>query len=216
MTIWKLTPSDLTFGFECRSCFYAKFRLGWQKPYMPFPSVFGRLDRAMREYWNGRSTTEFCPQLPNGTLQTKEIQVKSKVMTLPGRTEEFFISGKTDCLIHMANHEFAIPDFKTSAVKPELIDTYRPQLHCYAWGLELPDPKKQRISPITRLGLMVYEPRAFLSDHVLEWRREWIEIPRDDRWFADFLSQVLAILESPYEPRSKDDCKWCELRRRVG
>lgn len=216
MVCWKLSPSQLTFGFSCPRCFYVTVRQGWKKPRDPFPKVFGILDRAMRSYWNGRSTAEFAPELPNGKLDTKEYRILSKEFSLPGRTDSFQISGRTDCLIHFSNGGYGIADFKTSELDSKYLEIYSRQLHCYSWGFENPasNVKNPRaaISPITRMGLMVYVPEILFTDTLFSFPRRWIEIPRNDAWFEDFMGQILSILESPTPPTGNEHCDWCMIR----
>ena len=47
----------------------------------------------------------------------------------------------------------------------------------------------------------------------------WIEIPRDNDGFMDFLGEVLEVLEQPAPPAGSAACPWCGYRdtaRRTG
>lgn len=216
MTTWKLTPSQLTFGFKCPCCFYATVKHGWKKPYEPFPSVFGLIDKAQRSYWHNQHSLLFSPELPPGTLNTTEVWVKSEVINLPGHSDNFFISGKIDCLIHLEGGGYAVADFKTSQIdKLGTIykEIYARQLHLYAWALERPADRSKLFTPIKQLGLMGYEPRYLLDGETLIFRRQWVEIERNDAWFLEFLSSVLSLLESDLQPNPTEDCDWCKIRQ---
>lgn len=222
MATWKLTPSQLTFGFNCPCCFHANIRDNWKKPYEPFPSVFGAIDRSQRKYWHGQRTELFAPNLPPGTLDTTEKWVKSQVIQLPGFTDNFYISGKIDCLIQLDEGGYAIADFKTtqiSKLQGEYHEIYARQLHLYAWAMEKPDPSS-KFSPISnlgvkRLGLMAYEPLYLLNGETLIFERRWVEIERNDFWFTNFMMGILTILQSPQPPSPKPNCDWCAIRTKM-
>jgi hypothetical protein len=82
---------------------------------------------------------------------------------------------------------------------------------------------KFALSPITKLGLLVFEPDSFCNKSVnaasLEGNMKWIEIPRDDGSFLEFLAEVMSVLEQPSPPGGAPSCEWCQYRdasRRTG
>ena len=57
MADYTLSPSDLTFLWdECKRCFYLKVRENFRRPSAPFPSIFGLIDRLMKDIYLGEST----------------------------------------------------------------------------------------------------------------------------------------------------------------
>ena len=56
---------------------------------------------------------------------------------------------------------FGVVDFKTSAQNSEHIPLHARQLHAYACALEQAAPGRLALSPVRRLGLLVYEPQDF-------------------------------------------------------
>jgi hypothetical protein len=77
---------------------------------------------------------------------------------------------------------------------------YSRQLHCYAYALENAGIGKFALQPVTTLGLLVFEPDAFSDEAgaaMVQGKLTWINIPRDDRMFMEFLADVLAVLELP-------------------
>ena len=81
----KLSPSDLTFLWdECKRCFYLKYVHGITRPAAPFPGIFGKIDRLMKEYYEGRPTADLDPTLPAGRVRFGEKWVESVPVTLPG------------------------------------------------------------------------------------------------------------------------------------
>lgn len=60
--IWKLSPSELTFLWdECPRCFYLKVIRNFSRPWSPFPSIFNRIDKLMKDYFDGRSAMDTTP-----------------------------------------------------------------------------------------------------------------------------------------------------------
>ena len=53
--IYRIAPTDLTFGMNCPACLRAKVVDGYRAPRQPFPSVFGGLDRLMSNAYGGRT-----------------------------------------------------------------------------------------------------------------------------------------------------------------
>jgi hypothetical protein len=51
---WILSPSDFAFLWDdCPRCFYRKIVEKERRPRSPFPSVFGKIDRAMKQHYLG-------------------------------------------------------------------------------------------------------------------------------------------------------------------
>jgi PD-(D/E)XK nuclease superfamily len=215
--MFKLTPTGLTFGLNCPRCFVSTVAHGWKQPYQPFPSVFGAIDRCLRGYWHEKGVRPLSvPGLEDCILDCREYRIESMPITLPGH-QPFYISGKTDGLIRTASGDLiGVVDFKVSAqLKPEQVDLYRRQMHLYAWGIEHGKTgSKVSGSPnsVRRLGLLTYSPEQLIEPRNLSFRVEWIEVQRDDAWFAQFLGEVLAMLESPSLPMSAPNCPWCVVR----
>ena len=111
---------------------------------------------------------------------------------------------------------YGVIDFKTSETKSTHIPLYARQLHSYAHCLENPAQGKFSLSPISKLGLLVYEPQEYLSlspDRVaLGGGITWIDIPRDDAGFTEFLEEVFEVLNMPEPPGCSPTCVWCQYR----
>jgi hypothetical protein len=120
------------------------------------------------------------------------------------------------------DQSFGVIDFKTASAKPEHLAIYGRQLHGYAYALENPAPGAFGLSPISRLGLLAFEPNNFenqVGSASLTGRLSWVEIPRDDQKFFRFLDDVVSLLEQPEPPKASPDCEWCRYRgesRRLG
>ncbi len=214
----KLSPSDLTFLWsECPRCFYLKVVHNLRRPASPFPGIFTRIDRLMKDYFQEKSCAELTPLLPEGVVKTGDRWVKSTPIALPGHASTFYLTGKLDCLVEFTDGSYGVVDFKTSEAKPEHVAFYSRQLHAYAYALEYSAPNSLYLSPVSRLGLLTVEPVlmdrlhpgriAYLGDVT------WQECPKSYPDFLDFLEEVVAVLELTEPPESGSDCAYCAYRK---
>jgi CRISPR/Cas system-associated exonuclease Cas4 (RecB family) len=213
----KLSPSDLTFLWdECKRCFYLKYVYGITRPAAPFPAIFGTIDRLMKEYYEGRPTADLDPALPAGRVRFGEKWVESVPVTLPGHDVQCYIKGKIDTVVAFDDGSFGVVDFKTSEPKPSHVHFYSRQLHAYTYALEHPGAGKFSLSPISELGLLVVSPNAMdvtVSGQIAYLGGvTWMEIPRDDAGFLQFLGEVLTLLEQPSPPEPGETCAYCQYR----
>ncbi|MEA3311951.1 MAG: PD-(D/E)XK nuclease family protein [candidate division WOR-3 bacterium] len=221
---WKLSPSDFAFLWEeCKRCFYLKVARDFRRPWTPMPKIFIKIDGLMKAFFEGKPIDEIATTLPAGVVRFGEKWVESQPIAIPGHTSQCFIRGKFDTVVEFEDGSYGIIDFKTSETKSEHIPLYSRQLHAYAYALENPAPGKLALGPITKLGLLCVEPThidrgpdgriSYVGDVA------WIECPRNDAQFMDFLGQVLDVLEQPEPPPAASSCGWCRYRntaRRTG
>ena len=216
--MWKLAPSDLTFLWsECPRCFYLKVVHNLRRPYSPFPSIFTRIDRLMKDYFQDKPCEELTPDLPEGVVKMGDRWVTSTPIVLPGHAPSCYLTGKFDCLVEFVDGSYGVVDFKTSEAKPEHVPFYSRQLHAYAYALEYSAPNCLHLSPVSRLGLLTVEPVlmdrlhpgriAYLGDVT------WQECPMSYPDFLSFLEEVIAILSSPDPPESGPNCAYCAYRQ---
>jgi hypothetical protein len=159
--LFKLSPSDLTFLWdECKRCFYLKVVSKFNRPAIPFPSIFTKIDGLMKYYYQSRSAIELTPELPPGTILPGSPWVQSLPITLPGHTAQCYLAGKYDSAIHFVDGTYGIVDFKTSTSSGH-IGFYGRQLRA-AHGWSIP-PWKIQLSPISRMGLLVVAPNATIK-----------------------------------------------------
>ena len=218
MTNWKISPSDLTFLWdECQRCFYVKIVHQFNRPATIMPSIFQRIDKLMKDFFEGKPTEALTPELPPGNVLFGEKWVVSNPIILPGHTSTCYLRGKFDTTVAFMDGTYGVVDFKTTETKPDHIPFYSRQLHAYAYALEHPAPDKLYLSPITRLGLLCVEPVkmdktsagqiAYLGDVT------WLECIKDEPGFLSFMDQVLTLLESPILPESSEKCPFCKYLR---
>jgi PD-(D/E)XK nuclease superfamily len=139
--------------------------------------------------------------------------VKSAPLLAPGRSKPCLIRGRVDVLVDCDDGTKGIVDFKTTVPKPDHIATYGRQLHAYAMALEHPSGGKPEV--VSSLGLLCFLPDTYEAEKGragLYGDVQWIEIPRDDLGFAEFLREVVEILDHPEPPPPTPGCSWCGHR----
>jgi len=218
MDEFKLSPSDFAFLWqECKRCFYLKVARGFGRPQLPFPGIFGTIDGAMTACYNGMRTEAIAPGMPSGTVRFGQRWVRSRPIDVAAGAPTCYISGRFDSVVEFDDGTYGVIDFKTSTARGGHVRTYSRQLHAYAYALENPAPNQLALAPITKLGLLIFEPSSFvhLSHEVVNLRGglTWIEVPRDDAAFLDFLRQVVSVLSQPEPPEPARGCTWCEYRQ---
>lgn len=182
--------------------------------------IFKRLEGLQMELYDGKPTQEALPDLPAGIIRCGERTVESEPVTPEGTDASWFIYGKIDSLIEFEDGSWGILDFKTTTIGPEKARLYGRQLHAYAYSFENPASKPRilkseapRLGPITKLGLLCFEPsEVSLDDPGLQTYQgevKWIEIPRDTDAFLSFVGETVDLLKKPM-PDPTPDCDWCK------
>jgi hypothetical protein len=219
MTLYKLSPSDLTFAWDgCKLCFYMKVKhnLGYSGV---FPSMFGKIANMTSDFYLEKSTSEISPSLPPGKIKFREKWVKSAPISIPGMQSQCYIRGRFDAAIAFEDGSYGIIDYKTSDAKEEHAEFYSRQLSAYAYALENPAPGAMGLSPIVRLGLFVVTPERFErkpdNDIVFVNQTTWVEVPRNDAAFISLLGEVITTLEASSPPEPAGDCELCNYRKRM-
>lgn len=216
---WKLSPSDFAFLWEqCKRCFYIKVIHGIRQPSMPMAGIFKRIENLQQSFYDGKHTREVLPHLPAGTIRCGEKWVESREIKPPGHENGCYVSGKLDSLIEFEDGSWGVVDFKTTEPTESKAGTYSRQLHAYAFGLENPSPTPRNgetlaLNPISKLGLLVFEPSQLNvrepGRQSYEGNVSWVEIPRNDIAFLQFVTEVLNLLSGPMPGRTVG-CAWCE------
>ncbi len=214
---WKLSPSDFAFLWEeCKRCFHLKVARGIDRPRTPMPKIFTLIDARMKDCYRDSPTSQFLPGLPPGRVESQDALVESRPIAIRGHSTPCYVRGKLDTVIKFDQGGYAVVDFKTSETKDDYIPLYGRQLHAYAYALEHPAPGRLGLEPITRLGLLVFAPTTFShasrDQASLSGGMTWIEVPRNDGRFLDFLREVVEVLDRDQPPAAAGGCKWCSYR----
>lgn len=217
MSTYVLSPSDLTFLWdECKRCFYLKVRQNFRRPSAPFPKIFNQIDRLMKDVYLGKSTRKMTDQLPEGEAILSGRWVTSSPIRLSNHYITCSIRGLFDTAVRFEDGTYGIVDFKTTTVREEHVAFYSRQLWAYAYALEHPLPGKLHISPITRMGLLCFDPQEMVE--ALEGKlgligpAAWVECPRDEAAFLAFIDEVMELLELPEAPEAGLECEYCAYR----
>jgi hypothetical protein len=164
-----------------------------------------------------------APGMPPGAVHASDQWVESVPMSRPGRVSTVFIRGIFDTVLKLDAGGFAVIDFKTTTIDGKQAAKYSSQLHAYAIALEQPAPGRLGIGPINALGLLVYEPTAFVTAGggaaKLDGKFAWLGVARDDEAFLRFVDDMLGVLELPDPPPAAPACPFCRWRetgRRAG
>jgi hypothetical protein len=214
---YKLSPSDLTFLYDkCKHCFVLKVKHGIAQPSISLPAIFTKIAALQKDFFSGKRTEEFCPQLPAGVVKYGERRVRSRALEIPGCTSTCFLSGRFDIVVEFDSGSFAILDFKTGTASEEKSQMYARQLQAYATALENPAPNELRLSPISALGLLYFTPDEYGQSADLSQRLEgplqWVSIERDDAAFMNLLKNIVTLLDGPLPEPRPDSCDWCAFR----
>jgi hypothetical protein len=214
---YKLSPSDLTFLWdECQRCFYLKVVRKFNRPSTAFPKIFNIIDLLMKDFFYDLPADEISPELPPGKVAFSSKWVYSQPITFPHRNASCYIRGIFDTVLEFADGSFAVVDFKTTKPKEEHVRFYSRQLNAYSYALENPGPGKFALSPISRMGLLCVEPVSMnrTGDGKLAYTGNvtWVECPKDDNSFLNFIDNVLEVLDFPEPPEANPNCGFCSYR----
>ena len=209
---FSIDPSDLTFLWqECPRCFYRQVVQSIRRPRIPMAKIYSVIDQGMKAALDG-TRTEIIPGMPPGVFAFQEQWVESVPFSVPGHSTSCRIRGRFDIAVRLDDGTFGIPDLKTASVKDAYIGLYVRQLRAYAYAVEHPSPGKPAFSPVTTLGLVVFEPDAFVHRRgggFLAGDVRWIELKRDDAAFMTLLDEVLSVLDRPAAPAPSVNCDFC-------
>lgn len=208
--VLSIAPSELTFLMtNCAECYRAKVLDGWRAPYRPFPSVFTKIDGAMRRALHGMRSEVFG--LPPGVIDTSNTAVKSRPFSLPsGDLPLVRISGRRDLLVNFDDGTVGIYDCKTSELKEDTLNFYKAQL--YPMMIAMEQPEKGDPVKVSKLGLFSISPNAFDAatmslgcDHKIEsFTPVLAEID-------ELLGRITAVLHG--QIAGAHNCPDCALRR---
>ena len=211
---YKLSPSDLTFLYDqCKYCFVLKVKYGISQPSIPIPAVFTKIANLQKDYYSGKRTEEFCPELPPGVVTHGEKWIRSENIVISGCQSTCYINGRFDIVTELDDRTFAVLDFKTGSPSEGKSEMYGRQLHAYAIALENPAEGYIKLSPVSKLGLLYFTPEKYGQSgkyrQILEGPLQLVEIERDDPAFIGFIEEVVKLLDGPAPEPQPDTCNWC-------
>jgi hypothetical protein len=167
----------------------------------------------MKDFYLGERAEVSAPGMPIGVIGGGDRWVKSAPLVAPGNSKTCIIRGRVDVLIDCDDGTTGVVDFKTTMPKSDHLATYGRQLHAYAMALE--HPSSGRPLKVSSLGLLCFLPDTYeaVNDRSgISGELQWIEVPRDDLTFAQFLEEVVSVLGRDDPPDPAPGCSWCALR----
>ena len=185
---------------------------------MPFPSVFGRIDRAMKEFYEGKPTSVISSGTLNaGVIKTKKLKIASEPTSYLGL--EIILSGEMDAAIEYENGSEGIIDFKTSSPESAMKPPYWRQLATYRYIREHPDKKQspKRNSSMALLSVCPIEMVRSTEGLALIMQDSYLPIEVDRSAYAEFIKEAVGVLAMPLDRvRGKEDCPFCAMQRALG
>jgi hypothetical protein len=180
---------------------------------MPMPRIFTDIDSAMKRGLANSGWHTYRGQERRFVVEDAGRWIKSAPIPIVGTDLGIVLRGPYDFLVRFEDGTRAIIDAKT-APRAHIAERYSPQLHAYAYGLEHPAAGVAR--DIGQLAILAFEPSVFESTPPLEasfrGSMAWIDVPRKDAVFLEFLTGVGRVLAAPQPPSPNEDCAYCAYR----
>lgn len=206
---FKLSPSDFAYLYEeCKLCFYLKVKHGIYQPSMPMPGVFSAINTHIQGDLVGKNLRSLSKKLPEGKVVIQEGWVESQ--NIPDTN--VYIKGKYDLLVERPGGSYILVDLKISTPNEDKKEKFKSQLGAYKFALE--NPVRGEKKKITKLGLLIFYPEDVTlknDEALLHFPPKWLEVPKDDKGFAEFAKAVDKLLSGPM-PEEGKNCKWCKYR----
>ncbi len=84
--------------------------------------------------------------------------------------------------------------------------------------MALEHPKSGRPVEVGSLGLLCFLPDSYEADKVragLFGSVTWVEVPREDDKFSEFLGEVVSVLDGADPLPASPECAWCALKEPI-
>ena len=207
---------------ECRRCFYLAVVSGFPRPQPGLSNVVAVLGEQMKAGLDGARTETISPELPAGVFECAGRVIESAPLDIqvPDGILRCELRGTLDATIKLDDGTFAVVDLEVSDPDAVRVPVHARRLQACARALEHPASGMLGPVPVSRLGVLVFEPRALSAVPLaLSGALHWIEIPRDESAFFGFLAEALTVLDQPAPPGGAPLCPWCVYRdasRRTG
>lgn len=219
-----LSPEDLADDWTmCERCFYRRIRLG-----IPLPAandgLASSLANMMSRHFAGRHTDAMGPDVPRGFYYATGHEYQSMPQVVPGHKWHLVIKGSMHGAIACQDGTYAVCLMRAGTPPPEDVPVLWRQLMAYARCLDNSIVDNYDGKRLTRLGLLIFEPRLFVMrcldgrpiNSFVGGELQWLEVKRDDLAFDKFLGEVLDVLESPESPEAGPNCEYCKFLGSVG
>lgn len=207
--VFKIKTSMFSF-LKCLRCFVLEVKHSIGQP--SGPSSFGQM------------MTQKSEQI--ALLKDKWLSIlgeafpKAKIVKSNGRFNSLMIpvlgadvvlNGGYDLLLQAEDGSYILAAFKTSDPTKNLGE-YAKQLNAIAYAL---DHKDKEPVTISKLGIFVFNPTAYLQNMSTEETYNWIDVPLDKDAFKTQLQSMVNVLSDDTLPAPGEDekgklCAFCE------
>jgi hypothetical protein len=111
----------------------------------------------MNSCYSGMPTESISPDIPPGIVRFGQKWVRSCRIDVAVENGAGHLRGRLDTVVEF-DKTYGVIDFKTSTPRGDHLALYSRQLQAYAYALENPAPGAFGLAPVTKLGLLVFEP----------------------------------------------------------
>ena len=204
-----ISPSDLTFAWDgCHRCLWLNYNHQIKAPlFMP---LVGDLAAMQEATYQGKSSTDMHPDIPEGTVWKLADWVESTKIVVDGVETNYAIRGKYDLVMEFPDGTYGIVDCKFQSRDSDKSKFYAPQLEAYAFALE--NPAKKAPIKISHMGLLVWSPvkirGASSGNFGMELKCSWYPAPRDPQGLQERLTNFIKLIQGD-APVAKDNCEQC-------
>jgi hypothetical protein len=211
-----LRASELAFDYDkCPRCFYLKAVEGVDTPQGIFSGLNSKLDSLTREYFKNKGS--FCSDAPKGEIVKSNYKVIAEPMIFADYNLEITLSGMIDNLVRLEGDEESWAIIATKNSDPaKHLSQYTRQANAYKYMLEHAIKPELRRTPVTRLGIVVFDAIEFIqgkinSDNFFKW----VELDCDADDFQAYMEVVAESLASEKVPAFSEDkdCSYCKRDR---
>jgi len=182
---------------------------------MPMPGIFSAIAGRQKEFYAGKRTEYFSPDLPPGVIEYGEKWVESIPIKTEGSLISCYIKGRFDMVVKFDDGGYGIIDCKTASPSQSKTQMYGRQLQAYTYALENPAQNQLSLSPIVTLGILYFEPSSFgqlnLEEQSFRGNLVWHGVERNDIGFFSFMKTIVRVLESDeIYPHTCESCTYCK------
>lgn len=220
MKTYYVTPSDITFLWsDCPRCFYKKVALGKPRPSGPFPTIFSRIDKAMKDCYVGKNLRDISADFPDAVIEYPDQWVQSAPLAIRGKDIQIVFRGKVDGILKYneltegGKPVYGVSNFKTVIVDDSIAPMYWLAIHACVYCLENPAKGEMGLPSVDKMGLIVFEPGTYehLPNQEPEFKgtHYWLEFEKDMPGFMDWMKTLAKVLCEDEAPEATENCSYC-------
>jgi len=211
---FKLSPSALSLGNDCKRCFWLTQHKVWQRPEGIFPSLPNGMDLILKKHFDKfRDRNQLPPELKNSEcsgdcklFQDKELleiwRNNKKGIVFQDEYGNI-LKGAIDNLL-VRGDKLIVLDYKTKGfpVKENTHEYYKDQMNIYNYLLRKNNYKTEDYS-----FLLFYVPDQVLETGEILFDTKLVKVPVDLESAEKLWKDALKLLDGPCP---QETCIWCQ------